>query len=131
MGEALGSEKLIGLLNLNGDEVILDVGCGRGLLLNCAAKKLTTGKAIGLDLWQNEDQSGNSPEITLKNARLEGVANRASVISGDMRKIPLENASIDAVVSSIAIHNIQERIGRQEAIARSTESSVQGGRLYC
>jgi hypothetical protein len=34
-----------------GNEMVLDVGCGRGLLLVGDARRLTTGKAIGLDRW--------------------------------------------------------------------------------
>ena len=65
---------LIESLNLKGDETVLDVGCGRGLLLNEAANHLPTGKAIGVDLWQSADQSGNHPDVTMQNARAEGVA---------------------------------------------------------
>src|SRR5579883_86610 len=42
-----------------GDETVLDVGCGHGLMLIGAAKRLNTGKAVGVDLWQKEDQAGN------------------------------------------------------------------------
>lgn len=46
-------DKLIDSLNLRGNERVLDVvGCGRGLLLIGAAKKLTRGgKAMSIDLW--------------------------------------------------------------------------------
>jgi len=40
---------------------VLDVGCGRGLLLIGAARRLTTGKAVGVDIWQAEDRVGNLP----------------------------------------------------------------------
>jgi cyclopropane fatty-acyl-phospholipid synthase-like methyltransferase len=46
---------------LRGDETVLDVGYGRGLHLIGAAKRLTTGKAPGVDIWQAEDLSGNLP----------------------------------------------------------------------
>ena len=80
---------LIESLQLKGDETVLDVGCGRGLLLNEAAKHLPDGKAIGVDLWQTVDQSGNKPEVTLENARAEGVAERVEIKTGDMRQLPL------------------------------------------
>ena len=41
-----------------GDERVLDVGCGRGLLLAGAARKLRTGHATGLDIWSNVDMGG-------------------------------------------------------------------------
>lgn len=115
-GKLIMREKLIDSLNLTGQETVLDVGCGRGLLLTRAAKSLKSGKAIGLDLWQTDDQSGNDPQVTLANARLEGVADKVEVRSGDMRTMPFPDESIDVVVSSIAIHNISDKAGREKAI---------------
>ena len=40
-----------------GAETILDVGCGRGLMLVGAARRLTTGRAFGVDLWRKEDHT--------------------------------------------------------------------------
>src|SRR4051812_19404358 len=52
VGKVRGRERLLDLLKWRGDEQVLDVGCGRGLLLIGAAKRLTTGKATGIDIWQ-------------------------------------------------------------------------------
>jgi arsenite methyltransferase len=109
-------EQLIDSLALRGDETILDVGCGRGLLLTAAARRLTTGKAIGIDLWQSEDQSGNRPEVTLANAQAEGVASHVEIKTGDMRELPFPDGTVDAVVSSLAIHNIPDTGGRAKAV---------------
>jgi cyclopropane fatty-acyl-phospholipid synthase-like methyltransferase len=73
---------------------VLDVGCGRGLLLIGAAKRLTTGKAVGVDIWQTEDLSGNRPEATLENARLERVAERVGVKDGDARRLPFADGTL-------------------------------------
>ena len=62
-----------------GREAVLDVGCGRGLMLIGAARRLTTGKAVGIDLWRAEDQTANTPEATARNARIEGVADRVRI----------------------------------------------------
>ena len=109
-------EQLINSLSLRGTEMVLDVGCGRGLLLNAAARRLTSGKAIGIDLWQSADQSGNRPEITLANAQVERVADRVEVQTGDMRELPFEDKTFDVVVSSLAIHNIPDKDGRAKAV---------------
>ena len=61
-GKVRERERLLDLLTWTGRERVLDVGCGRGLLLIGAAKRLTTGgggSAAGIDLWQQEDLSGN------------------------------------------------------------------------
>jgi len=52
-------EKLLDSIQWLGNELVLDVGCGRGLMLVGAAKRLTNGKSIGIDIWQQEDQSDN------------------------------------------------------------------------
>jgi ubiquinone/menaquinone biosynthesis C-methylase UbiE len=116
IGKLQFREKLIDSLALRGSETVIDVGCGRGLLLNAAARRLTTGKAIGLDLWQSVDQSGNNPDATLANARTEGVAGLVEVKTGDMRELPFEDQTVDVVVSSLAIHNIPNKEGRVKAI---------------
>jgi phospholipid N-methyltransferase len=116
VGKLQFCERLIDSLALRGTETILDVGCGRGLLLNAAARRLTTGKAIGIDLWQSVDQSGNNREATLANARAEGVADIVEVKTGDMRELPFEDQTIDVVVSSLAIHNIPDQEGRARAV---------------
>src|SRR4051794_5264342 len=52
-------DRVLDGLALRGDERVLDVGCGRGLLLVGAAKRLSTGTATGLDLWSGVDQLDN------------------------------------------------------------------------
>jgi SAM-dependent methyltransferase len=126
-GKVRERERLLDLLTWTGRERVLDVGCGRGLMLIGAAKRLTTGTAAGIDLWQKEDLSGNRPEATLENARLEGVAERVEVHTADMRKIPFPDGSFDTVLSMMAIHNIYSKPGRAAAIAEICRVLKPGG----
>ncbi len=121
--------ELLDRLNLRGDERILDMGCGRGAVLLMAAQHLTTGQAVGVDLWRSVDQSGNSPEATQRNAVAEGVADRVELCTGDMTALPFEDNSFDVVVSSFAIHNIRGRAGREKAIDEAVRVLRPGGRL--
>jgi len=116
-------------LSLRGDEMILDVGCGRGLFLIGAARRLSTGKAVGVDLWQTEDQSGNSPEITLENARVEGVADRVEIKTGDARQLPFEANTFDVILSSWALHNIYDASERAKALREIARVLKPGGRV--
>jgi len=121
--------ELLDSLNLRGDERILDMGCGRGAVLLMAAQRLTTGRAVGVDLWRTIDQSGNSAEATQRNAVAEGVADRVVLHTGDMMALPLEDNSFDLVLSSFAVHNISGRAGREKAISEAARVLRPGGRL--
>jgi SAM-dependent methyltransferase len=109
-------DRLLDQVPWRGDECILDVGCGRGLMLNGAARRAPQGRAFGLDLWRSEDQSGNAAGQTLANARAEGVADRVALTTGDMRAIPFPDVTFDVISTSWAIHNIPEREGRAQAV---------------
>ncbi len=107
--------ELLDRLELNGDERLLDIGCGRGAVLLMAAQRLPRGRAVGIDVWSTTDQSGNAEQVTRQNAVLEGVAERIELHTADMRQLPFDDGSFDVVVSSLAIHNVpgaSERAGR-------------------
>lgn len=121
------AKQLIEDLQLQGGETLLDMGCGRGLFLIEAAKRLPKGKAIGIDLWQKKDQSGNSKEQTLKNMELEQV--RCEIVTGDLRSLPFPNASFDVIVSSLTIHNISDKEGREQCLSEMLRTLKPGGRF--
>jgi len=112
-----------------GDENVLDVGCGRGLFLIAAAKRLKTGKATGVDIWRSEDLSGNTAEATMNNVKAEGLANRIKIENTDARKLPFGANSFDVVVSSLAIHNIDGSAERAKALREIARVLKPGGYL--
>jgi len=122
-------DKILDGFSWRGDETVLDVGCGRGLLLIGAAKRLKTGKATGVDTWQPDHLSGNNPEAGLRNAKTEGVENRVKIESADARKLPFGASSFDVVVSSLAIHNIPSAPERAKALREIARVLKPGGRV--
>jgi arsenite methyltransferase len=128
-GKFHARDRILARLKLRGDETVLDVGCGHGLLLIAAAKLLPRGHAVGIDLWSQWQQSDNSREATLRNAALEGVAQQVSVHDGDMRKMPFADRSFDATVAHFAIHNVPSREGRREAIREIVRTLNHGGQV--
>jgi SAM-dependent methyltransferase len=129
VGKLKERDRILDAIPWRGDETVLDAGCGRGLLLIGAAKHLSTGTAIGVDIWRKGDQSGNSPEVTLENAKAEGVEGRVEIRNGDLRDLPLEDGSFDVVLSSLALHNIHDREEREAALRELTRVLKPGGRL--
>jgi arsenite methyltransferase len=108
---------MLSLHRWRGDEQVLDVGCGRGLLLAGAAKLVPDGHATGIDVWSNVDMGGNSAEATQHNLGLEGMTDRCTLVSAGAQQMPFEDASFDVIVSNLCLHNIYDRPTRQRAVA--------------
>ena len=82
-------------LKLKGDEHILDLGCGRGAVLLLAARHLTTGLAVGVDIWNRGDQSSNSEQATRFNAAAEQVSDRGGTRSRPARRNSFSSARLE------------------------------------
>ena len=121
-------ERELDRAGLQGSERLLDLGCGRGVVLIAAARRLPTGRAVGADRW-TRDQSGNSPDVTLANAAAAGVTDRVEVHTADMTALPFPDGSFDVVTSALAIHNIPTSGGRYRAVDEAMRVLRPGGQL--
>jgi ubiquinone/menaquinone biosynthesis C-methylase UbiE len=65
----------------------------------------------------------------LENARLEGVADRVEVKDGDARRLPFADASLDVVISGLALHNIYKRDERDQALREIARVLKHGGHV--
>ena len=117
VSKVIGREAILDQVPWTGGETVLDVGCGRGLMLVGAARRLTTGRAVGVDIWLERDQSANTESAPLENARLEGVFDRVTVQTADMRALPFADHSFDVVISSWAVHNLEAPVDRSKALS--------------
>ena len=102
-------------LELNGSEKVLDVGCGLGKTTIGIAKQLTTGKAIGIDVWSKVELPGNSLKNAYANAQVEGVQDKVEFQTGNVLSIPFPDNSFDLVTSSSVINNLQGDSAKNEA----------------
>jgi arsenite methyltransferase len=128
-GKLRARDRLLDRLVLAPTDVVLDVGCGHGLLLIGAAKRVPKGRAVGIDIWSQRDQGKNSRDATLANAAAEGVLDRVEVRDADMRAMPFADATFDVVVASLAIHNIAGRDERRRALHEIARVLKPGGRV--
>ena len=122
-------DQMLDSLALRGDERVLDVGCGRGLLAIGAAKRLKTGKVTAIDIWNPYDLSGNTPEAARANAKLEGVAEKVRIEDGDAQKLVYPDNHYDVVVSNLALHHISDPQGRARAVREMMRVLKPGGKL--
>jgi len=122
-------DRLLDAVQLKGDEKVLDAGCGRGLLVIGAAKRLKSGRATGIDIWNSEDLANNSSETARDNAKAEGVGDKVRIETGDLRKLVYPDANFDVVVSNLALHNISGKDERAQAVRELYRVLKPGGRL--
>jgi trans-aconitate 2-methyltransferase len=89
-------------LELRGDEVVLDAGCGSGRVTAQLLERLPTGRVIAVDL---------SPAMLAEaRATLEAFAPRVSFVQTDLLEVDraLEPDSVDAVFSTATFHWIDD-----------------------
>jgi len=122
--------RLVDRLELQGDERVLDVGCGLGLLLVEVARRLNDcGRAVGVDVWRSADGMVADGELARHNAQIEGVDHHVDVSSADVRALPYTAESFDAVVSGLALHHIEGFDSRVHAIREISRVLEPGGRV--
>ena len=119
---------MLALHERRGNEQVLDIGTGRGLLLIGAARRLATGRACGLDIWSSIDLGGNSPESTQNNLLLERVERRCRLVSGSVLAMSFTDESFDVIVSNLCLHNIDGRAKRDHAVEHIVRVLKPGGR---
>ena len=123
-------DRVLDRLAMHGDEDVLDLGCGSGLMIVGAAQRLDRGgTATGIDLWRSRDQAGSNPEKCLDNARRLGVEDRVTLRRGDLADLPFPDSSFDVVLASLAIHNLHPKDRRHRAVHEAARVLRPGGRL--
>jgi ubiquinone/menaquinone biosynthesis C-methylase UbiE len=115
IGKLRHRDRMLNQVEWTGREQALDVGTGRGLLLVGAAKRITTGKAVGIDIWNQEDLSGNNLQNLERNLEVEGVRGKTEIKNEDAQKMSFPNDTFDVIVSLACIHNIYNAPGRAQA----------------
>ena len=122
---------MLDLHSWRGDENVLDVGCGRGLLLAGAAKRLAAingiGHATGIDVWSNVDMGGNSAAATQHNLDLEGVSSICTLLSQPVQEMTFPDATFDVIVSNLCLHNIYDASTRRQALQQIVRVLKPGG----
>jgi SAM-dependent methyltransferase len=118
--------RMLDAVEWHGGEQVLDVGCGNGFLLIEIAKQLTTGRAIGIDLWKPEAGTQSS-EIAWRNAQLEGLANRIDIRNIDARAMPFDDRSFDVIASSLMLHHAGGSADRDQVVREMLRVLKPGG----
>jgi arsenite methyltransferase len=131
VGKFRHRDYMLSLYTWRGDENVLDVGCGRGLLLAGAAKRIAalegSGHATGIDVWSNVDMGGNSAAATQRNLELEGVTSLCILVSQPVQEMSFPNETFDVIVSNLCLHNIYDAPTRHQALRQIVRVLKPGG----
>lgn len=101
-------------------DVVADIGCGVGLDVLLAAKKVgSKGKAIGIDF------TTEMLETARQNARKAKLLN-TEFLYGEAEKLPLEDNSVSVVISNCVLNLVPDKKKAFEEIARVLKP---GGKL--
>jgi len=96
--------------------ILLDIGCGPGHLTREILQKFSLQRVIGLDISKD----------MLRLAARNLPAGRVELIPGDVRALPLADASIDFAVSSGSLHHWADAVQGFKEISRVLRA---GGRF--
>ena len=106
---------------------VLDMGAGSGRSAIMVLEARPQATLVALDLFGEEydNHFGSAPDSVevgkarlLSNFHAADVESRATIVVGDMRKMPLEPASFDAIVSAYAIDHLNTK-GIQQSLAEA------------
>nr|XP_043607507.1 uncharacterized protein LOC122579399 [Erigeron canadensis] len=118
------AQRMVGAVNdWSNVKTALDVGCGRGILLNAVALQLkkegSCGRVVGFD-------RKNTMVSTLRTAGMEGVQKYVTCREGDARTLPFPDDYFDVVVSAGFIHTVGKEFGTKTAAAAAERTRVVG-----
>jgi SAM-dependent methyltransferase len=112
---------------------VLDIGAGTGrssvmVLTSRPRTTLVASDLFGESFDQHFGRGDTPQQRLLANLKAAGVDERATIAIADMRKLPFEPASFDAVVSAFAMDHLN-RQGSDQALAEAARVLKPGGEL--
>jgi arsenite methyltransferase len=114
-------DRMLDGLAMTGEERVLDFGCGTGLMVIGAARRLKSGRATGLDLFGDADAAR-------ENAKIEGVTDKVRIETGDPLKLVYPDGNFNVVISALALSRLAYE-ERAQAVREMWRVLKPGGRL--
>lgn len=122
--------RILNKIPWRGNEQVLDVGCGKGLVAIEVAHYLhSQGSVVGIDIFSKVDLSGNSKQAVLDNIKKYNLTHQISIEEGSVCNLPFGDAMFDVVIANLVIHNIENIEDRFVAIDQMLRVLKSGGIL--
>ncbi len=125
----ISAEDFTDLFKVEGNEYVLDVGCGLGRMSIAIAKRLKDGKVVGIDIWDKKMLWSNSPDMAYANAEVEGVREKVEFKYGNVFEIPFPDNTFDLVTCSGLLNNLKEDNRKIKALSEIRRVLKPGGKF--
>jgi len=109
---------LVEKVNLSPEWLVLEIGYGQGYLTMELASALKTGRVVGIDLLHENITIG----VTRWIARQLGLEENVALVTSDSPELPFREETFDAVVSFLALRDINSTIGNEGVLATIDEA---------
>lgn len=108
-------EAVLGRLPLEGDETVLDAGCGSGRVTELLADRLPDGRVLALD--------GSPAMVAAARERLARFGDRIDYVVADLGSpLPIADGSLDAVLSTATFHWVPDHDALFRHLAAATRA---------
>jgi len=117
----LGCGNPTGMGNIKDGDIVLDLGSGAGFDCFLAAKKVgSTGQVIGVDITQEmiNRANQNAKKLNYRNVEFR---------LGDIEELPVENDSIDVIISNCVINLAPDK---SKVFKEAFRVLKNGGKIY-
>jgi SAM-dependent methyltransferase len=109
----------------DGRGTALDIGTGQGALAIGLAQRFPDARVRGVDLWAANWEY--STTACVRNARALGVGDRVIFQHASASTLPLEDGSMDAIVSHFVFHEVKDGGGPVGALKEAIRVLKPGG----
>jgi SAM-dependent methyltransferase len=101
---------------------VLEVGCGRGIALPVLAERLRPTELVGIDI--------DPLLVSFARERVQHLGLTATVLEGDLRDLPFDDASFDLVIDFGTCYHVSGgRAGTRAALREISRVLQPGGRF--
>lgn len=110
-----------------GNDNVLDAGCGSGRTTLALSKVMKSGKITALDRFDSDYIENGGKMLFERNIRIAGITKRVEICQGDVTAMEFKNEHFDAAISSFMVDHLGKY--KSDALREINRILKPGGRF--